>query len=209
MTASVARAMMSLAEACLGQERQEWTSAMQAEFTVAVEDGRPLAFASGCLMAAWCEMARDGEGRLVLASYGLALGLLIPIAGRQFERAAGFFMFPSTDLLQAGAAHNPYLVWSQNSAALVLLLLWLSLGLAQLGLAWMVVEGNWPRVVKLGAFIGATTVTLLLFAAVSMFELAPLGAHVCDLGLELAALVATARWRAWLTSRATGVPLAR
>lgn len=208
MTASVARALMSLASACLGPERREWASAMQAEFEAAIEDGRPLAFAAGCLVAAWREMASVGERRLVLASYALALGLLIPMAVHQFGQAASFVMVPVDGLLATGIAPNPYLVWSQNSAILMLLLLWLLLGFAHLALAWVLVEGDWPRVVKLGALIGATMVTLVLFAGVLMFDFAPLVAQARDLALELTAIVAAARWRASLALRATGVPLA-
>src|ERR1700712_3452057 len=79
MTAVAARAVMSLATCCLGEDRREWALAMQGEFEVAAEKGEPLAFAAGCLIAAWGEMPKHEEGRLVLANYTLALGLLIPM----------------------------------------------------------------------------------------------------------------------------------
>lgn len=212
MTAAVARALIALADACLGPERRDWAAAMQSEFEAAVDDGSPLTFAGGCLFAAWREMASVSEGRLVLANYALALGLLIPVAIGQFGQAVGFLMGADNILphgaLSADAARNPYLIWSQNSAALVLLILWLLLGLTHLALAWVLVEGDWPRVVQLGALIGSMAVTLLLFAGVLMFDLVPLAGQVRNLALELAAIVAAARWRRSLATRGLGVPLA-
>ena len=108
---------------------------MQAEFEAAAEDGKPLAFAIGCLIAAWREMVKQGEGRLALANYALALGLLIPMAVQQFEQAVGFSMFLGAGIPARSAGQNPYLIWSQNSAAPVLLVLWLLLGIAHLCLA--------------------------------------------------------------------------
>jgi hypothetical protein len=207
MTAAVSRTVLSLAVRCLGTDRREWALAMQAEFEAAVDDGKPFAFALGCLVAAWCEMVKQGEGRLVLAKYALALGLLIPMAALQFEQAMRFSMFLEEGLpyaMQAASAgQNPYLIWSQNSAAPTLLILWLLLGMAQLCLAWVLVEGDWPRVVKVGALIAAATITLSLFTGVLMLDLSPLIAQVAEQGIALAAIIATARWHARLFSPAS------
>jgi len=89
MTAAFARAVMALAVRCLRADCYEWGLAMEAEFEAAAEDGKPLLFATGCLIAGWREMVNHDEGRLVLAKYALALGLLLPIAGLQFERVIG------------------------------------------------------------------------------------------------------------------------
>lgn len=94
---------------------------MQAEFDAAVEDGKPFVFAIGCLIAAWRGMVKQGEGRLVLANYALALGMLVPMAALQFEQAIGFFM--PHGILAAGAGQSPYLIWFQSSAVPVLLIL--------------------------------------------------------------------------------------
>ena len=202
MTVAVSRAVMSLAGRCLGADRHEWGLAMHAEFEAAVDDGRPLVFATGCLIAAWREMANREEGRLVLANYALALGLLLPMAVLQFEQAIGLSMTPGGisphGMLLAGAGHNPYLVWSQNSASPVLLMLWLLLGIAHLYLAWVLVDWDWARAVKIGALIGATMVTLFLFTGVLMLDLSRLVAQAAELGIELAAILATARWHARL-----------
>jgi len=84
MTAAVSRALMALAICCLGESRREWALAMRGEFEAAIEEREPLAFAAGCLIAAWREMPKHAEGRLVLANHALALGLLVPVAVFQF-----------------------------------------------------------------------------------------------------------------------------
>ena len=53
MTAAISRAVMALAICCLGESRREWGLAMQAEFDEALADGKPFAFAIGCLLAAF------------------------------------------------------------------------------------------------------------------------------------------------------------
>ncbi|WP_116091038.1 hypothetical protein [Sphingomonas crusticola] len=213
MTIAAARGVLALAVRCLGTDRGEWGLAMEAEFETAVEDGKPLVFASGCLIAAWREMVRQGEGRLVLAKYALALGLLLPMAVLQFERAIGFSSFfwgaAAYGMPGSGAGPNPYLVWSQISAVPVLLILWLSLAMAHLGLAWVVVDGDWPRVVKFVALIGAATITLFLFMGVLLLDLSPLISQGTALAIELAAIVAAARWHARLFSAASPELLAR
>ena len=207
MTAAVSRAVMSLAGRCLGGDRRDWGLAMQAEFEAAVDDGRPFAFAAGCLIAAWREMVNHGEGRLVLANYALVLGLMLPMAALQFEQVIGISMFPEGApphaMLVAGAGQNLYLVSAQNSAVPVLLMLWLLLGLAHLCLAWVLVDWDWPRAVKFGALIGAIMVTLFLFMGVLMLDLSSLITQAAELGIELAAILATARWYGRLFSHAS------
>jgi hypothetical protein len=211
MIAAVSRAVMSVAARCLGTDGQEWGRAMEAEFETAVDDGRPFAFAAGCLIAAWREMVNHGEGRLVLANYGLALAVLLPMASLQFERAIGVSsIFSGREspygLLALGAGGSPYLVWSQISAVPALLILWLLLGVAHLCLAWVLVEGDWTRVVKFGAVISAVTVTLLLFAGVLLLDLSSFLLQATELGIELAAIAGAARWQARLLSgRPTGL----
>ena len=206
MTAFVSRAVMSLANRCLGADRREWGMAMGAEFDAAVEDGRPFVFAIGCLIAACREMLKQDRGRLALANYTLALGLLIPMAALQFQQAMGVLLSLQRGsphaMLAAGIGRNPYLTWSQNSAMPVLLLMWILPGMAHLGLAWVLVEKDWPRVVKFGALIGAEMMTLWLFTAVLMLDLSSLSAQVTRLALELAGVVVIAQWHARLASDA-------
>jgi hypothetical protein len=174
--------------------------AMEAEFEAAAEDGGPFVFAIGCLMAACREMVRHEEGRLALANYTLAIGFLIPMAVRQFHQAMNVFWSLQQDtphaLLAAEIGRNPYLTWSQNSALPVLLLMWLLPAMAHLGLAWVVVEKDWPRVVKFGALIGAAMMTLWLFMAILILDLSPLGGQAARLAVEFAGVLTIAQWHA-------------
>ncbi len=178
--------------------------AMEAEFEAAVDDGEPFAYAIGCLTAACRGMVRQDEGRLALANYTLALGLLIPMAVVQFEQAMKVFLSLGHGsphaLLASGVGQNPYLTWSQNSALPILLLMWLLPATAHLGLAWVVVEKDWPNVVKFGALIGATMMTLWLFTAILILDLSPLAAQVTRLAVELAGVLTIAQWHARIAS---------
>ncbi|KQS51684.1 hypothetical protein ASG20_06830 [Sphingomonas sp. Leaf198] len=171
--------------------------AMEAEFEAAVEDRRPLLFALGCLFAAWREIGKHSEGRLTLANYALALGLLIPMAALQFQQAVGFLFWAGGTpfaISSDGDGPNLYLIWSQNSAIPVLLMTWLLLGMAHLCLAWMLVEGDWPRIVKCGTLIGASMITMSLFMSVLMLDLSSLKTQVVELAIEFVAMVSMSRW---------------
>ena len=196
MTQAAAKAVMTLATSCLGENRREWAFAMEGEFEAAIEDGKPLAFATGCLIAAWREMPKQAEGRLVLANYALALGLLIPMAVLQFMQAVGV-------TLTIGDNQNPYLAWSQLTAAPILLILWLLLGIGHLRLAWVLVERDWSGVMRVGALIGAAMVTLFLCMGVLFLDIDALLSQVAALAFELTAILATARGQARLLSSAT------
>ena len=203
MTAALSKALMSLTRCCLGESRRDWALAMQGEFEAAIEDGTSLAFATGCLIAAWREMPKHHEGRFALASYALALGLLVPTAALQFACAMDFptlFAGPGMlGVLDARGAREPYLVSAQISAVPVLLLLWLSLGIAHLRLAWLLVERDWSRAFHVGALTAAATVTFLLFAGVLLLNSIPLILQAGTLGIELLAILAAARWHARLS----------
>jgi len=197
VTLALSRALLSLASRSLGSDRRTWAMAMEAEFETAVEDRRPFMFALGCLFAAWREIGKRSEGRLILANYALALGLLIPMAALQFQQAVGFLSLaegPPFGVPRAGDGPNLYLIWSQNSAIPILLITWLLLGMAHLCLAWMLVEGDWPRIVKCGMLIGAAMITLSLFMGVLMLDLSSLRAQVAELATEFVAVVAMSRW---------------
>ena len=207
MTAPLSRAVMSLAVCCMGESRREWALAMQAEFEVATAEGEPLAFATGCLIAAWCEMPKQAEGRLVLVNYALALGLLIPMAVFQFASVIGFssilIQWGGSDAsLLAGVSHNPYSAYAQLNAVPSLLALWLLLGMGHLRLAWALVDRDWSRVVKVCALIGATMVTLFIVTGVLLLDVTFLISQVPALAIELACLFAAERWNARLLANA-------
>jgi hypothetical protein len=197
MKAGVSRALMSLATYSLGESRREWAFAMQAEYEAADEAGAPLAFAAGCLIAAWCEMPNREEGRLALANHALALGLLIPVACLQFACAIGLFTGHG-GLLAFGGSPDPYLAGPQLGAIPALIILWLVLGVGHLRLAWVLVERDWPSVVKVGALMAAATVTLFGFMGVLFLDATPLLRQAAVLAIEFMAVLAAARWHARL-----------
>jgi len=212
MTAAVSRAVMSLAICSLGESRREWALAMRAEFDEALAEGKPLAFAAGCLVAAWREMPNHAEGRLVLANYTLALGLLIPMAVLQFAVALGSSWVFIGGLAFSGATlggtvQSPALPLLLFCGAPGLLALWPLLGIAHLRLAWVLVDRDWTRVVKVSALIGATLATLfvltvgalVLDATLVMMQAAALVMlQAAAMAIELTAVIAVARRHARL-----------
>lgn len=201
MTAILSRAVMLLAVRCFGESRREWAQAMQAEFEIAVAAGKPLGFATGCLVAAWGEMPRHAEGRQVLANYFLALVVLIPMAVLPVALAFGLSSAlapaePSDGLLLAGASQkNPVLAWPQLGAAPSLVTLWLLLGVAHLVLAWRLVEHDWARAIKVGALIGATLATLFMMMAALALDLTFVTLTTMAIAVELSAIAAAVRWQ--------------
>lgn len=212
MTAAVSRAVMSLAIRCLGESRREWALAMRAEFDVVIAEGKPFAFATGCLVAAWREMPNHAEGRLVMANYALALGLLIPMAVLQFALVLGFSSVfigegAFNGILLAGASHNPLVAWPQVRSAPCLLFLWLLVGVGHLRLAWVLVDGDWVRVGKVSALVGATIATLFIVMGVLQFDLTFVTLQAVAMAVELTALVAVARGHAqFLPNSALEIP---
>ena len=206
MTVAVSRAVMSLAMCSLGETRREWALAMRGEFDMAIAEGKPLAFATGCLVAAWRELPREAEGRLVLANYALALGVLIPMGVLQFALVFGFSSLFGGEafngVLLAGATQNPVLASSQSGAAPSLLALWLMLGVGHLRLAWVLVERDWARVVKVSALIGATLGTLLMVMAALLLDPTFVILQTAAMAIELTALVAVTRRHARLLPNA-------
>jgi hypothetical protein len=198
MTLGFSRAVMTLATCCLGESRRDWALAMEGEFDAATREGRPLAFATGCLITAWREMPKHQDGRLVLASYALALGLLIPMAVFPFACAIGLPQLSAGrgilfGMATAGGEASPYLTSAQMAAVPALLLLWLLLGVGRLCLAWVLVEGDWSRALNIGALIAAVTVTLYLLMGVLFLDGTPLIPPVVELAIELTVILVAAR----------------
>jgi hypothetical protein len=190
MSAPVARALLSLAAACLGERRREWAMAMRGELEAAVEQGRPLAFAAGCVIAAWREMPNHREGRFALANNALALGLLVPMAGLQIAWAAGFYGGPVP-----GSVEDLYLCDAFMGAVPSLLGLSLFLCLLQLRFAWLLLEGDWLRVAAVGSLIAAATATLAIFTGLLFLDGRVAVLHAAALAIDIAASFVSARWR--------------
>lgn len=202
---------MTLASHCLGEARREWSLAMEGEFEAAMRAGKPLRFALGCLIAACREMPRHAEGRLALASHGLALGFMIPVAALQllcasgyvFPQNGGFFEVPALSRAQAVYGSYAYL-----RATPVLLGLWLLLALWHCRLAWHFLEGNWQAVVRSCALIAAGSITLLIFTAILAANDARPALQAATLAFELVAIAVTARWRIRLNAQRSPFQLA-
>jgi hypothetical protein len=196
MSQALARALMHLAVCCLGRSRQEWARAMQAEFEAVEETANKLLFAGGCLIASWREVPRHAEGRFGLITHMLAIGLLIPIACLQFAYAIGLTMGPHGFyvMLVATGSDAPYAADAQLSGIPALLLLWTLLGVAHLQLAWVLLERDWDRIVKIGAMIAAATLTLILFMELLTLHIGTLLMQAGVLTTELIVILAVARW---------------
>jgi hypothetical protein len=204
---------MAMARACLGDSRREWSDAMEAEFAIAAKDGKALGFAIGCLAAAWWEVPRCREGRLGLASYALAFGLLIPVAASQLACAMGF---PNAShgpdvihaILADTAGQSPYAAHARLGAVPALSLLWLLLGLGHLRLAWLLLDRDWRGALNVGALIAAAMVTLFLFMEVLLLDVTSLVLQGSVLAVEFGACAAAARyhWTLFPRSRHTRAP---
>jgi hypothetical protein len=198
MTMSLARALMTLAVRSLGEGRREWARAMQAEFQAALDDGRPLAFAAGCLIAAWRQLPTQERGRLHLASHAVALGVLIPMAVVQLECVAGV-PYSSLGSVAPCPAQELILGDAYRAATPSFLGLWLLLGLGHLRLAWVLLERDWARLVRVAAVTVAASATLVIFTVVLFLDDAGVSVQAGLLGFELAAIYALARWDARLS----------
>ena len=202
MTAALAKALMRLAAASLGRHRREWAHAMQAEYEAAVEDGRPLAFAAGCLVGALREMPAHDGGRFVLANYILAIGLILPVTIIMLSGlAAEFGQFGARQGQSFGTGGGPLLTEGNRSALPSLAFLVFLLGAAHLRIAWSLLECDWPRVAETGRMIAALTLTLALFSGVVFVSEAGL-VHAAVAAIELAGVVVLARWHAQLPAEA-------
>lgn len=199
MRAAVARALLSLAVGCLGESRRDWGRAMHGELEAALRAGRPIAFAAGCVIAACRDMPGHAEGRFLLANNALSLGLLVPMAGLQFAVAAGL---PSPFCAAGGLYGGPvpgsvqdlYFGDAVAGAAPSLLGLSLFLCVLQLRFAWLLLEGDWMGVARMGSLIAGSTAALAIFTAVLFLDGQPAALQAGALAIDLAAAVASARW---------------
>lgn len=167
----MARTVMALAACCLGQGRGEWARAMQAEFETAVADGKPLDFAIGCFVAALRELVTRAEGRFVLTSYALALGLMLPMAALQIGCAVlGLpYLYAGQGGLRgamtAGGVQEALMRGVYQAAVPSLSVLLMLVGIGHLRIAWAMLERDWAGVMRMGALTLAAAATLILFMA--------------------------------------------
>ena len=192
---------MRLAVRCLGDRRHEWALAMQAEFETAIEDGKALTFAIGCLVAAIRELPAHEEGRFVIANYVLAIGLIPPITVMLLASIISDFGHSGTqDLLAIGSASGPVLTDGNMAAVPSVATILLLLGAAHLRIAWALLECDWSRVADTGRMIAALTVTLAMLSGLVFLSTTGL-IHAAVAAIELTAVLVLARWHAQLPLR--------
>lgn len=188
MNAALSRALVALAVRSLGDEQSDWGRAMEAEFESALDDGRPLAFAVGCLVGSWRRMPASEEGRFMLAGQIVALGLLVPAAAMLVWQTL-------TDRIVAPSPGNLCAL-----PALAAVSLFLAAG--HVRLAWLVLDRDWDRATRLGMLNAASSTTLVSVAGAML---------LCDLRLlldasitaaGLGAVAVLAQWHAQLPGRA-------
>jgi hypothetical protein len=189
---------MRLAVRCLGHRRHEWALAMQAEFETAVDDGKPLTFAVGCLVGALRELPAHEEGRFVIANHVLAIGLILPVTVMMLSSIINDFGHSGArDLLPVGSGSAALLTDGNRSAVPSLATILFLLGAAHLRIVWVLLECDWPRVADTGRMIAALTVTLAMFSGLVFVSTTGL-IHAAVAAMELTAIVALARWHAQL-----------
>jgi hypothetical protein len=204
MKVAIARAVMALAVASLSESRRQWSLAMQMEFETAVEEGKPLLFAIGCLTAAWREMVTREEGRFLLTSYALALGLMLPMAALQIGCAVtGLpYLYPGQTGLRGallqGGAQEALLRGVYQAAVPSLSLLLLLLGLGHLRIAWAMLDRDWSRVQRTGMLTLAAAATLVIFMSTLFLDGRQAMLQAAVLAIELATLSVVARWHTQL-----------
>jgi hypothetical protein len=202
MIAGLSRAVMALAVRSLGVHRSAWAHAMQAEFEAALEDGRPLSFAFGCLAGAWREMPANDEGRFVIANYLLAIGLILPVTVMMLSSIlTEFGQLGAQDLLPLGGDSAPLLTDANRSAMPALAIVLLLLGATHLRIAWSLLERDWSNVAETGSMIAALTVTLALFSGLVFVSASGL-IHAAVVAAELLAMLVLARWHSQLPAQA-------
>jgi len=176
MTAPLSRCVMAVAIVCLGVRRREWGLAMQGGFEASIADGEPLSFALGCLLAACRARLAAPDRRLALASYALAVGLILPLAAvLAVDAIVGF---PYLDFAQdnvvgilavGGASSTPLDNGNRAAASSLSMVVFLLAGTSVL-IAWATLDRNWVRVSATERFAGAATLTLIMVVGLLGFD---------------------------------------
>ena len=200
MRARLAWTIVALAARTLGTRHADWAQAMKAELDVAIDDGRPMSFAAGCLLASWRQMLRFSEGRLTLASHLLAIGIIVPLAALWLW--LGLLGYPYLAIGNVGvwgfiegrSEQIPLLLVGEWSLAPALTMVILLQSVGQLLLAWFLLERDWPRVSSVARFNAAPLTTLLLVT--SMIAVVGYGVlfGITALITETLAVLALAWW---------------
>jgi hypothetical protein len=204
MKISLSRAIMAIATACMGEDRQTWSQAMNAEYHTAASEGQGLSFAAGCLVAAWRAMLGSATGRFVLTSYAIALGIMVPMATIEIGCAVlGFpYLYPDQHglpgALLVGASHEALLRTTYLGAIPALAFIQLVAGAGHLRLAWSLLERDWPGALRWSLWTLAGMTTLVILMGVFFLDSRQALMQGCVVGIELALLLAIMRRHAEL-----------
>jgi hypothetical protein len=200
----LSRAIMALAICALDRSRHQWSIAMRAEYEAAAGEGASLSFAFGCLVAAWREMLTREEGHFTLTSYGLALGLIVPMAAVQIGCALlGLpYLYPGHDGLPGallfGGAQEHHMRSVYQAAIPIMAFLLLLLGIGQLCIAWAMLDRNWARVTRIFMLTLAAAATLIIFMSALFIDSSQALLQAAVQLIELATIWMIARWHASL-----------
>ncbi|WP_267436015.1 hypothetical protein [Sphingomonas sp. GM_Shp_1] len=200
MSDLLARRIVALAVRCLPPQERFWGRAMQAELEEVAAHGPALPFALGCLMTAWRRLPLHRNGRALLASHVLTIGLILPFAAFHVQCAlrGAYFLLSGRDpyyaaLTMGSAAQQARAVLYRDMTPAVTVLL-LLLGLVHMFLAWTVVQRRWRRAAMLWLMAGViAAATVIVIAPIAT----PMGIVVqcLALGIEMLAIPVLARWR--------------
>jgi hypothetical protein len=200
MSTALARALIVLATCWLPRGRSEWAQAMRAEFAVAMEEGAPLAFAAGCLLASVRELLTREEGCFAITSHALAVTVMLPMAALQVGCALfGLpYLFPGhhglAGALTEGGAYLHLMQRVYQAAVPSLDLLLLLIGMGHLRVAWAMLDGDWAGVARLGWMTLASSVTLVLLMTVLFLHTGQALLLGAILLVELSSVLLVARW---------------
>lgn len=211
MKVALARVVMAVALRCLGSHQREWAAAMQAEFEFAAEADEPLSFAVGCLAAVWRDLPAHDEGRFLLASHLLALGVILPVGTLLLTSVArGFPLLAPGGAAAAGLLGSGFPTFPNteaNQAGLPLMAFFtLVLGFGHLLMAWVMLDRDWERAARIGRLGAAIMATMVIFSGILfLFD----GCALPQTGLiavELIAVWSLVRWHGDLPDAAPPLP---
>ncbi|WP_156361429.1 hypothetical protein [Sphingomonas sp. Leaf67] len=197
------RTLMTLAIATMEERRRPWGLAMQAELEVAIEAGGAFRFALGCFFAAVLRLPTHAGGQFGVTAHALALGLMVPLAGLQIGCAVFDFPFfvPNGSVVDLIARQSPLTVSVYRMVVPSVIGLLLLLGIGHLRMAWLILEHDWPRVMKTASLTLAATVTVVPVMALLYLDITQALLQAAILAAELVMLAAMARWHAELPQR--------
>ena len=212
MKAKLARGLVALASRTLGDQRRTWAEAMRSELDIAIEDGKPLRFASGCLLAAARQLPGFPEGRLTIAAHALAIGLIVPLGALCLW--VGLLGYPYLAFGNVGISgfiagrseQIPLLVYGEWGLAPALTLAVLLQAGGQLLLAWFLLERNWSRVAAVARLNVATLITFLLVTGLLVVIDSSVMFPIAALITETLAILALAWWHEHLPQLAETAP---